>query len=222
MKIFRPIALENASHYSQTLFPNVPLLKVMVLDGKPEIANQLAWRMCRYFPADLWPAVRHHMAQSFEPRYRAWADGPEGKTDEWDEFEDAWATASAALGTTVSVSAQPDVADARYGRPARLKFVRTGRLDRALTANWTTSPGAEAARAGRDFTVRNANGTQVVFPVGQAELVVELVPREGKPHESRVTAVTIAPGEGYAPGEIPSASVVVYDPPPPTSAAPAK
>ena len=155
-------------------------------------------------------------------RYRAWADGPDGKTDEWDEFEDAWATASAALGTTVSVSAQPDVADARYGRPARLKFVRTGRLDRALTANWTTSPGAEAARAGRDFTVRNANGTQVVFPVGQAELVVELVPREGKPHESRVTAVTIAPGEGYAPGEIPSASVVVYDPPPPTSAAPAK
>ena len=60
------------------------------------------------------------------------------------------------------------------------------------------------------------------LPVGQAEVVVELVPREGKTHESRVTEVTIVPGEGYAPGETPSASVVVYDPPPKTSAAPAK
>ena len=74
LPVLRPIALENANSYRQDMFPNLPLLKVMVLDGKPEIANQLAWRMCRYFPADLWPAVRHHMAQSFEPRYRAWAE----------------------------------------------------------------------------------------------------------------------------------------------------
>ena len=73
LPVLRTIALENANMYSQTMFPNVPLLKVMVLDGKTETANQLAWRICRYFPADLWPAVRQHMVEEAEPRYRAWA-----------------------------------------------------------------------------------------------------------------------------------------------------
>jgi len=72
LSLIRPIALENANIYSQTLFPNLPLLKVMVLDGKPEVANQLAWRICRHFPADLWPAIAKHMAEEAEPRYRAW------------------------------------------------------------------------------------------------------------------------------------------------------
>ena len=73
LAVLRPIALENANIYSQTLFPNLPLLKVMVLDGKTDIANQLAWRICRNFPADLWPAIAKHMATEAEPRYRAWA-----------------------------------------------------------------------------------------------------------------------------------------------------
>ena len=60
--------------FPQTLFPNLPLLKVMVLDGKTDIANQLAWRICRNFPADLWPAIAKHMATEAEPRYRAWAE----------------------------------------------------------------------------------------------------------------------------------------------------
>lgn len=108
-------------------------------------------------------------------------------------------------------------------RPASAAEVRPdGAAGPGVDGELDHQPGAEAARAGRDFTVRHANGTQVVFPVGQAEVVVELVPREGKTNESRVTAVTIAPGEGYAPGEMSSASVVVYDPPPPKSAAPAK
>ena len=58
--------------FPQTLFPNLPLLKVMVLDGKTDIANQLAWRICRIFPADLWPAIAKHMAHEAEPRYREW------------------------------------------------------------------------------------------------------------------------------------------------------
>lgn len=44
----------------------------MVLDGKTDIANQLARGICRIFPADLWPAIAKHMAHEAEPRYREW------------------------------------------------------------------------------------------------------------------------------------------------------
>jgi O-antigen ligase len=73
LHIVRPIAMENANTYSQTAFANLPLLKLLVLEGKTDVANHLLWRMCRFFPEDLWPNVIRHMAQQAEPRFRDWA-----------------------------------------------------------------------------------------------------------------------------------------------------
>ena len=70
--MIRRIAVENANIYSQVHFPNVPLLKVMVLDGETAIANHLAWRLCRTFPEATWADVARHMASIPDPRYQQW------------------------------------------------------------------------------------------------------------------------------------------------------
>lgn len=68
----RRVAFENANVYSQEKFPNLPLLKVMVLDGEDAIANRLAWRMCRSLPPGKWSSVEQYLAQDPHPRFRQW------------------------------------------------------------------------------------------------------------------------------------------------------
>jgi len=72
LPVMRKIAMTNANVYSQKHFANLPLLKVMILDGEKAIANQLAWRMCRNFPPDLWPSIAQHLNEQPDPRYRHW------------------------------------------------------------------------------------------------------------------------------------------------------
>jgi hypothetical protein len=66
------IAKENANVFSQTLFLNLPLLKVKILEGETAVANQLAIRICKNFPKDSWTAVQAHLMELNEPRYLAW------------------------------------------------------------------------------------------------------------------------------------------------------
>jgi len=66
------IAKENANIFSQTLFLNLPLLKVKILEGETGVANQLAIRICKNFPKDSWTAVQAHLMELNEPRYLTW------------------------------------------------------------------------------------------------------------------------------------------------------
>jgi len=66
------IAKENANVFSQSLFLNLPLLKVKILGGETAVANQLAIRICKNFPKDSWSAVQAHLMELNEPRYLTW------------------------------------------------------------------------------------------------------------------------------------------------------
>ena len=68
------IAKENANIFSQSLFLNLPLLKVKILEGETAVANQLAIRMCKNFPKESWAAVQAHLMELNEPRYLTWLD----------------------------------------------------------------------------------------------------------------------------------------------------
>lgn len=66
------IAKQNANIFSQSLFLNLPLLKVKVLEGETAVANQLAIRNCMNFPKESWAAVQAHLMELNEPRYLTW------------------------------------------------------------------------------------------------------------------------------------------------------
>jgi O-antigen ligase len=66
------IAKENANIFSQSLFLNLPLLKVKILEGETAVANQLAIRNCMNFPKESWAAVQAHLMELNEPRYLTW------------------------------------------------------------------------------------------------------------------------------------------------------
>jgi hypothetical protein len=66
------IAKENANVFSQSLFLNLPLLKVKIFEGETAVANQLAIRMCMNFPKDSWAAVQAYLMELNEPRYLTW------------------------------------------------------------------------------------------------------------------------------------------------------
>ena len=66
------ISKENANVFSQSLFLNLPLLKVKILAGETAVANQLAIRNCMNFPKESWAAVQAHLMELNEPRYLTW------------------------------------------------------------------------------------------------------------------------------------------------------
>ena len=68
------VALDNANQYDQRKFANIPLLKVMVLDGKTDVANRLAARMCRNFGAKRIEVLEQQLRQTHEAPYLAWLD----------------------------------------------------------------------------------------------------------------------------------------------------
>jgi hypothetical protein len=70
--LIRRIAKENANVFSQKMFLNLPLLKVMILDGETAIANQLAKRMCLDTPKETWVAIQIHLKSSSDPKFPTW------------------------------------------------------------------------------------------------------------------------------------------------------
>ena len=70
----RPIAKENANVFSQTMFINLPLLKIKIQDGETAVANQLGKRIYLNVTEENWKAIQIHLRSSPEPRYQAWLD----------------------------------------------------------------------------------------------------------------------------------------------------
>lgn len=159
--------------------------------------------------------------------FRVWTDGGDGRTGEWDEYQDSWSTAHFAYGQTVGIHVVTDVADAENGRPGELRLSRTGPIDRPLTVKLRLDNGPTAAEVGRDFLLKGPSkkgypggkdgeasdvGNSVEFARGERELSIRVEPVTGKARSGRLVNVQIQPGDGYAPGEPPAGLVVLYAP----------
>lgn len=73
LAVLRPIAKENANVFSQTVFLNVPLLKINIWEGDFAVANQLAKRMCLIASKETWTAIQIHLKSSLESHYPTWS-----------------------------------------------------------------------------------------------------------------------------------------------------
>jgi O-antigen ligase len=72
--VLRNIAKENANVYSQTIFINLPLLKIKIQDGETEVANQLGKRMCLNLSDEKWKEVQIHLRSLQDPRFNTWLE----------------------------------------------------------------------------------------------------------------------------------------------------
>lgn len=72
--VLRSIAKENANVFSQTIFINLPLLKVKIQDGETEVANQLGKRICLIVSDENWTAVQIHLRSLQDPRFNTWLE----------------------------------------------------------------------------------------------------------------------------------------------------
>ena len=72
--VLRSIAKENANVYSQTIFINLPLLKIKIQDGETEVANQLGKRMCLNLSDEKWNEVQIHLRSLQDPRFNTWLE----------------------------------------------------------------------------------------------------------------------------------------------------
>lgn len=72
--VLRSIAKENANVYSQTVFINLPLLKIKIQDGETEVANQLGKRICLNVSDENWTAVQIHLRSLQDPRFNTWLE----------------------------------------------------------------------------------------------------------------------------------------------------
>lgn len=72
--VLRSIAKENANVFSQTVFINLPLLKIKIQDGQTEVANQLGKRICMTAPNETWTAIQIHLRSLQDPRFNTWLD----------------------------------------------------------------------------------------------------------------------------------------------------
>jgi len=68
------IAKENANVFSQTIFINLPLLKVKIQDGEVSLANQLGKRMCLNVSEEKWKEIQIHLRSLQDPRFNTWLD----------------------------------------------------------------------------------------------------------------------------------------------------
>ena len=166
-----------------------------------------------------WPVPRD--ANGVD-RIRAWTDGGSGRAGEWDEYQDAWATAHVSHGQTVDVLVEFAVADAQNDHAGRVRLRRNGPADRPLTVRIGTAEGPQAAQAGTDFRLMTASsgrgsraeavGSTVAFARGQQELTLDIVPVRDKARSGRLVTLSVLPGDGYAPGEPPEGVVAVFAP----------
>jgi len=72
--LLRSIAKENANVFSQTIFINLPLLKVKIQDGEIALANQLGKRICLNVSEENWKAIQIHLRSLQDPRFNTWLD----------------------------------------------------------------------------------------------------------------------------------------------------
>ena len=72
--LLRSIAKENANVFSQTVFINLPLLKIKIQDGETEVANQLGKRICLNVSHENWTAVQIHLRTLQDPRFITWLE----------------------------------------------------------------------------------------------------------------------------------------------------
>jgi hypothetical protein len=72
--VLRSIAKENANVYSQTIFINLPLLKIKIQDAETEVANQLGKRMCLSLSDEKWKEVQIHLRSLQDPRFNTWLE----------------------------------------------------------------------------------------------------------------------------------------------------
>ena len=72
--VLRSIAKENANVFSQTIFINLPLLKIKIQDGETEVANQLGKRMCLNLSDEKWKEVQIHLRSLQDPRFNTWLE----------------------------------------------------------------------------------------------------------------------------------------------------
>ena len=72
--VLRSIAKENANVFSQTIFINLPLLKVKIQDGETEVANQLGKRICLIVSDEKWNEVQIHLRSLQDPRFNTWLE----------------------------------------------------------------------------------------------------------------------------------------------------
>ena len=68
----RRVAVENANTYDQNQFVNFPLLKIMILEGRTEVANKMAARMCRSFGQETMGIIQLNLAMTREAPYTQW------------------------------------------------------------------------------------------------------------------------------------------------------
>ena len=72
--MLRSIAKENANVFSQTIFINLPLLKIKIQDGETEVANQLGKRICLNVSDVNWTAIQIHLRSLQDPRFITWLE----------------------------------------------------------------------------------------------------------------------------------------------------
>lgn len=159
-------------------------------------------------------------------RFRAWVDSGLGAAGELDEFQDIWSSGAFAHGTTVSVSAELDVADARFGRDAVLRLTRSGSTKDALQVTLAVASlnevGAnsvapelelEAQDRRRREVTQLAPGTwKVSFRSGEETVLLSVANPKTSTRGTEVARFTVRPSRGYAPGTDPVAHVVLYRP----------
>ena len=68
----RRVAVENANTYDQNQFVNFPLLKIMILEGRTEVANKMAARMCRSFGQETMGIIQLNLSMTLEAPYTQW------------------------------------------------------------------------------------------------------------------------------------------------------
>lgn len=71
-EMIKTVALENANVFSQSLFANQPLLQLMILEGRTDVANRLASRMCTHFGGQTMSAIQLNLTLAHEAPYTAW------------------------------------------------------------------------------------------------------------------------------------------------------
>ena len=68
----RRVAVENANTYDQKQFVNFPLLKIMILEGRTDVANKIASRMCNSFGQQTMGIIQLNLSMTHEAPYLQW------------------------------------------------------------------------------------------------------------------------------------------------------
>lgn len=192
-----------------------------------------------FTPARTAPELRNRVARaSFQ---HAILDG-------WDEARDAWAQARLRVGrnykgsTTapyaVEVTTQPDVANEKSGKRAKLMFTRlvSGTGSSTLTVNFSlpttgtgiVRPGTYGTSGSADYYFNsssvatslqpnswsvNAGTGTIEFKADQFSAVLEVIARSDDNFERETAYLQLTSGTGYVPAGRTKAEVILYDGP---------